>query len=91
MIFWEIEENKPTEMWDSMKNIIEEIVNSHYPFKDTSMKEDTPSWLNTELFSELHHKDFLYIKAKKTGKQEDWVTFTKKKNEVKKLLACWEA
>ena len=67
--FCEIEENKPTEMWDSMKNIIEEIVNSHCTFKDISMKEDTPTW------------------RKKTGKQEDWVTFTKKKNEVKKQLA----
>ena len=58
-------------MWDIMEEIIRETVNSHCPYKNVKIKEDTPQWINREILSELRHKDHLYNKAKKSGSPLD--------------------
>ena len=85
--FWEVNENDPEKMWDIMEEIIRSTVNSHCPYKNVKIKEDTPQWINREILSELRHKDHLYNKAKKSGSPLDWALFKQKKNEIKKLLA----
>ena len=84
---WEIDKNEPEKMWDVILETIQEVANKHCPFRNMTIREDTPHWLTKEIFSEINHKDFLYRKAKKTKNEEDWENFRQKKNEVKKLLA----
>ena len=74
-------------MWKIIETIITEAADAHCPIKHVKINEDTPNWLNRELLSEIHNKGRLYKKAKKTGNQEDWDIFKRKKAEVKKLLA----
>ena len=74
-------------MWDVMKAIIEEAMNKFCPLKETTINENTPDWLNRDFLSEINIKDYLYKKAKRSGNQEDWDLFKKKKAEVKRLLA----
>ena len=41
--FWDIDENNPVEIWDSLENIIKDTANSHCPFKDITVRKDTPT------------------------------------------------
>ena len=85
--FWQIEENKPEKMWDTISDIIRQKADEQCPFKNMSFREDTPEWITKEIISEINHKDYLYRKVKKTNCAADWDLFKGKKNEVKKLLA----
>ena len=85
--FWDLEENKPDEMWDVMLEIITEVSDFHAPLKDMKVREDTPPWITKDLISEVNQKDFLFKKAKKLPSEANWETFRRKKNEVKRLLA----
>ena len=84
--FWDLESNKPEEMWEIMLEIITEKADSHCPFKDMKIREDTPQCITQEILSEINHKDYLYTRAKKLNTTQDWNLFKKKKNEVKRLL-----
>ena len=85
--FWQIEQNNPEGMWDTMYEIIRENADNQCPFKNMNFREDTPEWITKEILSEINLKDYLYKKAKKTNTSADWDAFKNKKNEVKKLLA----
>ena len=85
--FWLLEENKPDEMWDMVLEIITETANSHCPFTNMKLREDTPEWINKDMISEINLKDSLQNRAKRLDTPESWETFRKKKNEVKKLLS----
>ena len=85
--FWDLEENKPDEMWNLMLEIILETSGFHAPIKDMKIREDTPRWITKDLISEVYQKDFLFNKAKKFPSEANWEAFKKKKNEVKKLLS----
>ena len=85
--FWDAEENNPEEMWDIILDIIMETANLHCPFIDMKLREGTPEWITKDMISEINLKDFLYKKAKTLETQECWDEYSKKKNEVKKLLS----
>ena len=85
--FWDLEENKPNEMWDIMLEIILETSDLHAPLKDMRIREDTPQWITKDLISEINQKDFLFKKAKKFPSDLNWETYKRKKNEVKQLLS----
>ena len=85
--FWDLEENRPDEMWDIVFQIISEAADLHAPKKDMKIREDTPQWITRDLISEINQKDFLFNKAKKFPTEENWKAFRLKKNEVKKLLS----
>ena len=85
--FWEIEENKPSELWEIIFEIIKETANHHCPYRNIKIKDDTPQWINKEILSEINHKNYLYNKAKKLETPESWKLFQQKKNEVKNLLS----
>ena len=63
--FSEIDQNKPEKIWDVIFETIQEVVDKHCPFRNMTIREDTPHWLTKDIFSEINHKDFLYRKAKK--------------------------
>ena len=63
VLFWELEENNPDDMWEVMLEIICETADFHAPFKDMKIREDTPQWITKDLLSEINHKDFLFNKA----------------------------
>ena len=84
--FWDLEKDKPAEMWEIMLAIIRECADSHCPVKDMKVRNDTPKWLTQDILSEINHKDHLFKKAKKSESIEDWNQFKEKKNEVKNLL-----
>ena len=86
MDFWSYKENEPDKMWEIMLEIIQERADALCPLKKMKFRDDTPQWITKDILSELNHKDNLYKKAKNIGTAESWNLFTKKKNEVKKLL-----
>ena len=82
--FWKIENNDSDELWEVMLQIIKESADIHCPYKNMKIREETPNWINNEILAELHHKDYLFSKAKRLNTEESWNLFRDKKNEVKK-------
>ena len=84
--FWDLDKDKPAEMWEIMLEIIQECADAHCPLKNMKIRDDMPHWLTRDILSEIDHKDYLFKKAKKLDTAESWNLFKEKKNEVKKLL-----
>ena len=75
--FWGLENNKPEKMWEIMLEIITEKADSHCPFREMKIREDTPQWITQEILSEINHKDYLYVRAKKLNDTQSWDVFRK--------------
>ena len=84
--FWDLDKDKPAEMWEIMLEVIQDCADHHCPIKNMKVRDDTPYWLTRDILSELDHKEYLFKRAKAQNTTESWDLFRAKKNEVKKLL-----
>ena len=58
--FWEIEENNPEKIWDSMFEIILDCANEHAPVKDMKIREDTPNFSRPHGLTKSHTRNITF-------------------------------
>ena len=73
--------NPVNENWTWFRNTIKEIVSNTVPHKVLKGNIHKP-WFTPKLNRLCSKKEKAYIKAKKSGKEEDWKTFTEIRKQV---------
>ena len=78
-------------MWEKFKKGIFEIMEKNIPSKLTSSRQNLP-WINNKLRRIIKKKHKLYIKARNSGKKEDWDRYRLHKRFTQKTLrqAHWD-
>ena len=83
--FW----NEPYDvnmLWETINSIIVDHANYYCPVVNMYVNENCPYWFSKDLIEEINHKNFLYKKAKSSGKDEDWLNFKYQKNLTKGMI-----
>ena len=74
--------NDPTILWDIMERTILEQANYFCPLKHFRVKALREPWITNEAVESIRDKDKLLKKAKRTGREEDWVEARLARNRV---------
>ena len=56
------------------------------PLKEQTVWGRDSPWLNQKLKKEIREQDFLLAKCKKSGSENDWSAYRRKRNTVTKML-----
>ena len=66
----------------NLMSILVETLNRHAPFITKRVKGKPSPWLTIEIKRHMNVRDQLKCKAKKSGKQSDWIAYNRKGNFV---------
>ena len=72
----------PDRAWLSMKDILTNIMNKYAPFFTKRVKGKPCQWLSTGTKKEINTRDGLLRKARRTGSENDWSAYKRKRNQV---------
>lgn len=71
-----------SEMWSAFKDIFLEIVDKHTPFKDRRIKASSEQWINDDILTEMHQRDYLNKKALQHNSDYYWKLYKRSRNLV---------
>ena len=75
-------ETDPTILWDIMEKKILEQANNFCPIRSFKVKEIREPWITNEAIEALRDKNKLLQKARKSGKEDDWVAAKVARNRI---------
>ena len=79
-------ENDPSVCWDYLLNDITTLADELTPKKVYKIRKDKPIWLTNDLLNMQKDREYLYKKAKKTRKHDDWLVACAHRNRVNKAI-----
>ena len=72
--------NCPVHALKNLMSILVETLNRHAPFITKRVKGKPSPWLTVEVKRHMNVRDQLKRKAKKSGKQSDWIAYNRERN-----------
>jgi hypothetical protein len=71
-----------SEMWSAFKDKSLEFVDKHIPFKERRIKASSEQWINDDILTEMHQRDYLYKKALQHNSDYYWKLYKRARNLV---------
>ena len=68
--------------WDIFKRLLKLIIDKHAPLSKKRVRDRENLWFTHEIKSKVHERDYYLRKARKTGKEIDWSTYRRLRNDV---------
>ena len=62
----------PEELWEYILSEITTDLNTYCPIRNFKIKNYRPDWITDQLIESIKDRDYYYVKAKRTGKEDDW-------------------
>eukprot|EP00794_Sanderia_malayensis_P020943 gene20943-22996_t len=72
--------------WNLFKEYLSTTIEKYAPLKQRTVRGRDCPWLNQKLKIEIRERDYLLAKSKKSGKENDWSAYRRKRNAVTKML-----
>jgi hypothetical protein len=63
-----------------------EIVDKHMPVIEHRIRTDSEKWINDEVLSEMHQRDFLHRETLRSRQTSDWARYRAARNHVVKVI-----
>ncbi|XP_033759601.1 uncharacterized protein LOC117341849 [Pecten maximus] len=63
------------DVWASFKDLFMSVIDKHAPFHEKRVKAHSEKWINDDIINEMHNRDYLHDKARKTKSDSDWALF----------------
>jgi hypothetical protein len=82
-IVHEIDLNKA---WDYFKNILKSVIDKHVPVFEKKVRERDCPWLSNKIKAKMNERDHYLRKARKSGKELDWSTYRRLRNNVTRMI-----
>ena len=74
-------ETNPNRLWQIVHNNVYSTLDILHPTKNFSVKKYKEPWITNELLEEIRDKDLALKKAKKSGKDLDWIVARRLRND----------
>ena len=81
----------PNRLWELMENKILEVIEGMCPIKKFRVTEGREPWLTNEALEAIKDKDRILRRAKRSGKEADWVEAKRVRNRVGRDLELLRA
>ena len=72
--------------WNLFKEYLSTTIEKFAPLKERTVRGRDCPWLNQKLKKEIRERDFLLAKCKKSGSENNWSAYQRKRNAVTKML-----
>ena len=71
-----------SEMWSAFKDKFLEFVDKHIPYKERRIKASSERWINDDILTEMHQRDYLHTKALQHNSDYYWKLYKRARNLV---------
>ena len=79
-------ENNANKAWNSLKEILINVFNTHAPMISKRVKGKKSPWLDRDIKTEMNNRDKLYRKFRKSKSEVDFDTYKKQRNKVNVIV-----
>jgi hypothetical protein len=76
------QETHVSEMWSAFKDKFLEFVDKHIPYKERRIKASSERWINDDILTEMHQRDYLHTKALQHNSDYYWKLYKRARNLV---------
>ena len=70
------------DVWSTFRNLFFDVIDRHAPMREKRVKASPAAWINDSILNEMHHRDYLHLKAIRTKEEADWTLFKAARNRV---------
>jgi hypothetical protein len=71
-----------SEIWSAFKDKFLEFVDKHIPFKERRIKASSEQWINDDILTEMHQRDYLHKKSLQHNSDYYWKLYKRTRNLV---------
>ena len=79
-------EKDTNKAWDTFKELLLSVINKHAPLIEKTVRGRECPWLNPEIKKAMIERDYHLRKARKTGREVDWSTYRRLRNDVTRKI-----
>ena len=76
----------PNTAWNKFKQILVSIIDKHAPLVEKQVRRRNCPWLTHEIKGNMNDRDYYLRKARRTGREMDWSTYRRLRNQCNRLI-----
>jgi hypothetical protein len=72
--------------WDTFKSLLKSVIDKHAPLTKKRVRGRDSPWFTNEIKTKTYERDYYLRKARKSGKEIDWSTYRRLRNDVTRSI-----
>ena len=77
----------PNTAWNKFKQILVSIIDKHASLVEKQVRGRNCPWLTREIKRNMNDQDYYLRKVRRTGRETDWLTYRRLRNQCTRLIA----